>query len=208
MIAKAIRFCESIACFALDFPRTTCVFRTPFCTNCYNVKMDRMYGEAMLRRDRFNLEAWQECKPEDWKHLFDSKRTRQTSRFRFATRGEALYSEASLNKIVDIALLMPHIQFWVPTRGWRNSLRRAQAVKLMLPMPNIKVMASIDPTNTPEEVQSLKDEGWSTMFYGDNTAIEGRRLCPKTWEKRHGCCATCVGGCFATERVDIHLKRH
>lgn len=208
-ISKAIRFCKDIGCFALDFPKFTCAFRTEFCNaNCYNIKMHRMYGDAMVKRDQFNLDAWATCTVQEFVDSLTKKRTRQINRFRFATRGEVFYSSQNIQKIRDIAQAMPDTIFWVPTRAWRNSMRRAEIMAVLFPMKNVRVMASIDPSNSLDEVSALKADGWSTIFFGDNDATNNRVKCEKTWCHVKGACANCENGCFNSERVDIHLKQH
>lgn len=208
-IKQAIRFCKSIGCFALDFPKFTCAFRTEFCNQkCYNIKMYRMYGEDMVNRDHANLQAWNDCTVQDFVDALSGKRTRQVKRFRFATRGEAFYSAQNVLKIAEIAKALPETIFWIPTRAWRNAVRRAEIMAHLFPLKNVRVMASLDPTNSPAEIDSLKADNWSTIFYGDDTAIDGRTKCIKTWNHAEGACAKCKTGCFKTGRVDVHLKEH
>lgn len=206
---KAIRFCRDIGCFALDFPKFTCAFRTDFCNEkCYNVKLRRMYGDAMANRDHTNLEAWNNCTVDDFINALSGKRTRQVKRFRFATRGEALYSSQNIRKISEIAKAIPDTIFWIPTRAWRNSIRRAEIMAILFPLKNMRVMASLDPSNSPAEIALLKADGWSTIFFGDNEQTTNRIKCTKTWGHVKGACATCKIGCFNKKRVDIHLKEH
>ena len=37
-----------------------------------------------------------------------------------------------------------------------------------MPLPNIAVNASLDPSNTKDEWQSLIDSNWNIMFFGDD----------------------------------------
>jgi len=83
--------------------------------------------------------------------------------------------------------------------------------------PNLRVLASIDPSNTDEEIRDLETLGVSTMFYGDNEALNtetgGKRFkCPKTWggpNTKKGACGWCKKGCFRNDKpVHVHLKQH
>jgi hypothetical protein len=79
--------------------------------------------------------------------------------------------------------------------------------------PNLRLLASTDPTTTEEEYESLVVEGWSTMFYGDPSGPavpSGQKVfaCPKTFKKLKEHCAICKGGCFSAKQVHVHLKQH
>jgi len=76
-------------------------------------------------------------------------------------------------------------------------------------VPNARVLASLDPSNTPEEIADISGK-WSTMFFGDDTpeAMSNRYACPKTHHHATGHCAKCLKGCFGKGRVDVHLKQH
>jgi hypothetical protein len=113
-----------------------------------------------------------------------------------------------VSKIKRIAEAVPGTLFWIPTRAWRDDALRALVQTVLFRIPNIRLCASLDPTNTPGEIDSLKQDGWSTLYFGDNADTAGRMLCPKTWEHAKGACATCANGCFSAARVDVHLKKH
>jgi len=83
----------------------------------------------------------------------------------------------------------------------------------MFPIKNIKVQASIDPSNSKEEVNSLIKKGWSTMFYGNDRMHPfvskcDTIKCEKTWKKEKGHCAVCKNGCFNKKQSHIWLKKH
>lgn len=124
------------------------------------------------------------------------------------TRGEAFKTMGDIDKVAEIARANPGTLFWVPTRAWRSLAHRAKIERILFPIRNIRVQASLDPSNTPEEMESLTATGWSTMFFGDDTATEGRMLCPKTHKGRKGACATCRGGCFSPAQTHVHLLKH
>lgn len=208
-IASAIRFCKDIGMFCVDFPMHTCVYRTQFCNaNCYNRKVYRIHDTdgRVSKRDKANWQAWQECTVQEFVAALSHKRTRQTSRFRFGTRGEPLHDLASILKIRAIALAMPETIFWIPTRSWRVPVMREIVNKQLRTLPNVRVMASIDPSNTTTELEQL--DGWSTMYFGDNAKTENRVKCDKTWNHTKAACATCDQGCFTTNLVHIHLRKH
>jgi hypothetical protein len=167
-----------------------------------------MYGDAMVKRDQFNLDAWANCTVQEFVDCLTGKHTRQIKRFRFATRGEVFYSSKNILKIRDIANAMPETIFWIPTRAWRNPMRRAEIMAVLFPLKNVRIMASVDPSNSLDEIAALKADSWSTIFFGDNDATDNRIKCSKTWDHVKGACANCQHGCFNSERVDIHLKQH
>ena len=127
-------------------------------------------------------------------------------RIRLCSRGEPFSIEEDVDKIYDILMKNPKILFWIPTRAWRGPLRGK--VKRMIAIENARICASIDCSNTQREIDGLIEEGWSTMFFGDDTAINNRFLCPKTWNKQKKECYSCQKGCFSRQRVDVHLKKH
>lgn len=206
---KAIRWCADIGCFALDFPKTTCCYRTAYCNaNCYNRKVYRMFKDKIVKRDAANYLSWLTSTPEDWKNALADKRTRQTDRFRFATRGETLMNSTDVDRVINVVQQLPETLFWIPTRAWRNPALRSEIVQRLFPLANIRLCASLDPSNSQDEIDSLKAEGWSTLYYGDDSATEGRIKCQKTWNHEKGACATCVVGCFSQDRTDVHLRKH
>lgn len=209
-IAKAIRFCNDIGMFCLDFPMETCVFRTQFCNaNCYNRKVYYIHDTdgRVTKRDKQNNTAWKECTVEEFVEAFSRKRTRQTKRFRFGTRGEPLNNIHNIFKIRAIALAMPETIFWIPTRAWRSPLLRDIIERQLMTLPNVRVMASVDPSNSIIELAQIQGR-WSTMFFGDNKQTAGRVRCVKTWDHSKAACATCDQGCFTTELIHVHLRKH
>jgi hypothetical protein len=103
----------------------------------------------------------------------------------------------------------PNTLFLAPTRAWRNPDFRAKLHPSKRP-DNLRVMASVDPSNTKDEVDSLVAEGWSTMFFGDdnNHPAKNNHKCPKTWEHKKGECAYCENGCWSDKPVNVWLKKH
>ena len=114
----------------------------------------------------------------------------------------------------------PDIIWWLPTRAWRNAELRDLVQRYLMPLPNLALNASLDPTNTENEIRLLTADGWSTMFYGDDTreysptmrGMERMFKCPKTHKKLKNHCGICKGGCFGLtsigRRTDVHLSQH
>jgi hypothetical protein len=158
-----------------------------------------------------NEKYWEKLNPdilhEELSHIRVSN-----NRIRFMARGEAFETEQDVLKVKKLMETTPEYLFWIPTRAWRSSVIRSLIEKEILPLPNSRVMASLDITNTKEEIQKLKNNNWSTMFFGDNNDTEDRVICPKTWSGKgkkatHRQCRTC-NLCFSSERIDVHLKKH
>ena len=116
------------------------------------------------------------------------------------TRGEAIKDVSDIGRVLDICKANPERLVWVPTRAWRNPLLRALIEGALFDVPNLAILASIDPETTDHEPELIAS-GWNTMFYGDDSpqATEGRFLCPKTWRDIKGACGTCKAGCFALD---------
>lgn len=217
-IESTIRWCEDIGMYAYDrsIPES-CIHATAFCkTNCYNDKLYKIYP-AMHGKDVKNEAYWAEIDGARVARDLSRKR-KQTARVRLMTRGEAFSTFNDVERVRNIAThnltTNPETLFWIPTRGWRNPLLRVQIERLVSEFENLRILASMDPTNTAEEWADLKASGWSTMFFGDDamrTTPAGDKmfLCPKTHGHVKGACAVCKRGCFrADKRVDVHLSQH
>ena len=211
------RFCSDIGMLSIDRPiPSSCVHKTAYCdAKCYNVKLYKMY-KAMRTKDVRSEAAWNTNIGTDWRSIFDRKR-RDTSRIRLMTRGEAFSNLGDVRRVRDMALANPERTFWIPTRGWRHALVRAAIESLSGELDNVAILASLDPSNTEEEIEGLIAAGWSTMFFGNDsetpTAKHARPFkCPKTWGDVHGACVKCVNGCFKPvtkgQRVDVWLSEH
>lgn len=204
---NTIRHCKDIGMFALDRPESSCKWATSYCAKyCYNRKLYAAFGHAMRPKDKLNEEAWQTITGEAVAETLNRKR-KDTSRFRLMTRGEAFETVNDISRVRSIITANPDRLVWLPTRAWRGHLRSLIEQHIM-PLPNVRLMASIDPSNTPEEIADLTTSGWSTMFFGDDNATEGRFLCPKTHDHQNGHCLTCENGCFSADQVHVHLKSH
>lgn len=224
-VRDLLRWCEDIGMFATDRPindipgtgvEGSCVHATDFCKgSCYNVKLYTMYPNMVERDVRLENE-WRGVSGAAVAKALERKR-KQTKRARFMTRGEAFKDYADVERVRRILDATPETLWWCPTRAWRNPLLRIMVEQLAREFSNFVPLASMDPTNTPEEWNDLKASGWSTMFFGDDDMREtpnGDRmfLCPKTHKGMKGHCSVCKAGCFAKatlgRRVDVHLSSH
>lgn len=209
-----MRYCKDLGMWATDRDiKKSCNWRTPFCKNCYNMKLFKVY-KNMVTKDVRNEDFWAALDGDMFSTMFAKKRTGLTmERFRFQTRGETFAEVSDVDKVVDILEKNQNIVFWIPTRAWRNPELKSLIETKIFPLKNARVLASLDPTNTKAEWKMVKEDGWSTMFYGDNDMVKNpngdfSHLCSKTFFGEKAACATCKGGCFEEKRVDIHMKQH
>ena len=236
---NTLRWCSDIGMWSLDrpindIPNTnitgSCVNRTSFCdVTCYNLKLYRMFP-AMLTKDIRNEEFWQSL-PTTRRHTYGNpsleslrkkfkNSRRQTKRVRLMTRGEGIKDKSDVQRVRILCEEFPDIIWWLPTRAWRNAELRDLVQRYLMPLPNLALNASLDPTNTENEIRLLTADGWSTMFYGDDTreysptmrGMERMFKCPKTHKKLKNHCGICKGGCFSLtsidRRTDVHLSQH
>lgn len=198
-----LAYCDDLDLYCLDRPRR-CPWRTVFCTHpehgCYGAKMEKAWP---------TWRTWLQKADFLWT-LLTASAFNGLSRMRICRVGEPIESIEDIIRITDWANGNPECLFWMPTRSWRNKTLR-QALKTL--PENVKVLASIDPSNTEAEVQSLVREGFSTMFYGNDSRHPlGNRAsvtkCKKTWEHETGRCSRCDEGCFSDKRSDVWLKFH
>jgi hypothetical protein len=214
------RWVEDIGMPAVDRPISeTCIHATEFCrATCYNNKLMQAFPR-IHEKDVRNEEFWQQLDGDQLRAILGRSRNFQQmgqKRFRLMTRGEPFKDFADVNKVRDLALKNPDVLFWIPTRAWRHPLLRLYIERQVKELHNVRLLASMDPSNTPEEWEDVKLSGWSTMFYGaDDMTVtpNGDRmfLCPKTHKKLKGHCGICKAGCFKPQskgRVDVHLSRH
>ena len=204
-----IRFCKDIGMYVLDRPReTSCVHKTKYCAaTCYNSKLEKAFPN-IHPRDIKNEEFWKNTDAGDMAKLL-SRRTKGNKRIRLCSRGEAFADNFDVWKVFSWVLINNDWTWWIPTRAWRNNNLRTFIEQNLLYLPNVRIMASIDPTNTQEEIESLLADGWSLLYYGTDEGpanINGWAKCPKTFEGIKGHCAVCNTGCF--DYHDVILKRH
>lgn len=208
-VKSEMRYCEDIGMFSIDRPLTTCLWRTKFCKeNCYNGKLYKLY-KNMITKDQRNEPYWQSLDGESLSSEL-SRKKKQTKRFRLMTRGEGITNITDIDKIIDICNKNQSVQFWLPTRAWRNKELKLVIENKLFKIKNLFILASIDPSNNKTEIKGLINSGWSTMFFGDDekSPIADSFLCPKTWGHKKGHCSKCKSGCFSKKQVHIWLKNH
>lgn len=212
-MVTSLRWCADIGMFAYDrsIPKS-CVHATPFCkVHCFNDKLYKYYP-GMHGKDILNESYWRDISGARVRTDLAGKRTRQTKRVRLMTRGEGISTHGDINRVRRIAEGNPDTIFWLPSRAWRDDTLCARIVAELFPVPNLRVLASLDPSNSAEEIESLARDGFSTMFFGDDSelATAGRFKCPKTHSHAKGHCAVCSTrkGCFSRAPVHVHLKEH
>lgn len=202
-----MRFCYDIGMFTIDRSRNSCVWKTSFCSkNCYNSKLYKVYHHTMIPRDIINDIEWNELNGIKLKNILKKKK-KPYNRIRLMSRGEAFSNHNDILKVDDILNENENIIFWIPTRAWRGCLYK-ELVELKIKYKNARILASIDPSTNDNDIKNLKDDGWSTMFFGDNDKTYGMYKCPKTWQHEKGYCYICEDGCFNNKRVDVHLRKH
>ncbi len=204
-----IRFCTDIGLFTMDRSPISCKWRTIYCSkHCYNNKLYCAFAKGMRAKDARNDAYWDNYfYGKDIAGALDRKH-KPTKRFRLMTRGEAISTTEDIPKIIDLLKTNRDRLIMIPTRAWRNATLRQLVRIIGKAFKNVRFLASIDPSNTGEEINGLIDEGWSTIFFGDDSRVYGRFQCPKTWKHKKGHCSVCRKGCFSKDRVDIHLKQH
>lgn len=215
-ITDTMRFCDDIGMFAIDrsIPES-CVHQTEFCKReCFNDKLYKLYP-AMETKDVKNEIAWKAISKQsaiEFRNKLKRAR-RQTNRVRLMTRGEAFSDYADVERVRILLVHNPDSVFWIPTRAWRNPVIWSMVQSTIAPLPNARIHCSLDPTNDADETSWIDTMGYSTMYFGDDTETDSRFKCPKTWQTRKGSrkreyCSSCIKGCFADFKVDVHLKKH
>jgi hypothetical protein len=167
---------------------------------------------ARLALERRLRSEWEELTPERFGELL-RRRKHPTDRIRFAAAGEALATPADVTRVESIIRAFPSIRFWIPTRAWRSPILRDLIRGRLMTLRNAKVLGSVDPSNTTEEINGLASDAWSLMYFGNDSPEKGSVFagwyrCPKTWQHRHGFCRVCSRGCFREGQVHVHLKKH
>ena len=224
------RWCDDIGMYAMDRPindvpdyreghegeilaKGSCDHRTDYCNEtCYNIKLYRIY-KHMLTKDVRNEVAWQAVNAKAVAKQLKRKR-KQVLRVRGCTRGENIKDLSDIFRWREIALETPETTWWIPSRVWRNPTLNLMTRRWLSNLPNVRVDASLDPSNTKEEWEQVELEGWNIMFYGDNelthSPYSGKRMfkCPKTWKGLKDHCNKCKGGCLSDTQSITSLKEH
>lgn len=206
-----MRHCTDLGLFAIDKPMSSCKHRTAYCKkSCYNRKFFRQYRHTMKPFERTLRSEWRALTGVAVAAELSRKR-KPTDRVRLCTRGEPFSTLADIIKVRDILLATPATKWWIPTRAWRDPILAAFIDAMIRPLPNAYVQASMDPSNSMQDWQNVKDLGWPVMFFGDDHATQtplGDALarCPKTWEHTKASCSTCTL-CF-DGASNVHLRKH
>ena len=220
-----IRFVDEIGLYAFSRGCGTCKWQTDWCRRyCYSQKFHRV-NPNLVEIDQSDNAFWRGADSDQIVAAIHAANNYEyPKRFRFSVRGEIWLKCDDVEKVMLILLQMPDTLVWIPTRAWQDADMRGLIERLILPMPNARVVASTDPTTPAEADQDLRQSGWSTIFAGIND--NGNQLlldehggtteprtcgafrCPKTWERVPGHCAVCEDGCFSKGPVSIHFRQH
>ncbi|MBO8085914.1 MAG: hypothetical protein J7D61_07730 [Marichromatium sp.] len=213
-LGTVARWTTDIGMLAIDRSREdSCRHASEFCRKtCFNAKLERAFGHSISAKDRQNDEAWYGNDVASLAAKIRRMRN-QTARARLMTRGESFRGFDDIARVRAILEATPDTVWWIPSRAWKRPVLWAAVVEMASAYPNARLMASIDPSDAPEMVRALEDAGYSTMFYGDDSATTTaggarRFLCPKTHKGLKGHCGICKAGCFSTKPVHVHLKQH
>jgi len=186
----------------------TCVFATPFCrVKCYKWKAYHAWRHNLIPRDLKNQTAWEALDGESFGEWLRS-RVKPVDRFRFCSRGEPFAGPEDVDRVADVVACNPSVLFWIPTRAWHCGDMRQRILRQVRALPNARVQASVDPSDSSADIRSLDRGGWSTMYFGrdGNDGRRSRTMCRKTWfhDVR---CSSC-GVCFDARQKHVHLKQH
>jgi hypothetical protein len=224
-MAERIRYVKDIGMYAFSRGCQTCKWQTEWCRRyCYNQKFYRV-NPKLEGIDKEDNDFWRGSdSAEIVSAIHKANNYEYPERFRFAVRGEIWLKRDDVEKVMLIIQQMPGTLVWIPTRAWRDYDMREWIGEMILPLPNARVVASLDPTNSRTQQDALLRLGWSVIFAGvnedgnqlllseDGGTTEGRLCgafrCPKTWSHANGHCAVCEDGCFSKGPSLIHLKRH
>lgn len=200
---KLIQVCDELGIAYLDREKS-CPHKTYFCArHCYYNKFFR-YPSTQKYLGKAGA-LWE---------LMPSSAFAGHDRVRLCKVGDPFSALEDIERIFGWARENPDTLFKAPTRAWRNpeirsALERARADKRV--PKNLRILASLDPSNTKEEIELLHAAGWSTMFFGDDVEHPLNKKivkCPKTWEHKKGACKQCANGCFGAKQAHVWLKKH
>ena len=223
-MSSPIRYTEEIGMYSFSRGRVACRWQTEWCTkNCYAAKFYRL-GWSKDEYDVAYNSYWRGVESDQFvSDVLKANNHGIPARFRFAVCGEIWAKPSDVEKVYLIMYQMPETLFWIPTRAWHDGNMAEAIERLILPMDNARVLASVDPDTTEDEFVWLRHRNWSMVFAGDNSDPNQMLLapggtqekltarmhrCEKTWDQLSGRCATCEQGCFAPGSVRVHLKQH
>jgi hypothetical protein len=219
MAEHPIHLIPDMGIMRVDRSFNSCKHCTSFCVQkCYARRLTRIYDKmnhdrvtgSLDRAENYYQVSSVETIAADIVKKLDRTRNGNPFRFRWCAMGEPFVTTGDINKIRAIAKLTPAVQHWIPTRAWRKTALRTLIERGIMQEDNVRVLASVDPSNTKRELASIGR--WRTMFFGDNDRhplSDHAFKCPKTFN--HGgpiTCKNCEGGCFNNTTRHIHLKKH
>lgn len=202
---------SDIGMFCIDRPRNSCKYKTAFCKkHCYNEKLNKVFKfENKPSEQRFERQ-WQSITGSVVFKTLSTKRN-FTDRIRLMSRGEALKNSSDYDRINDICSANQDKLVWLPTRAWIDTKNIPAIKKLIADNKNLRLLCSIDPSNTAKQVKTIIDNHLSSMFFGNDTISKFHGLnftkCIKTWQHVNGACQTC-NLCFGSNIIHVHLKKH
>lgn len=223
-VPMRIKIYVDIGMLAIDRDiRTSCLWRTSFCAkHCYNRALE-IVRPSIKKAGPTDELFWEELDGELLHKMLHSESFKDAcgrlgktpafmrARMRLATRGEAFAVPSDVHKVADICLENPSTTFWVTTRCWIDRTMARTVEKGLLGIPNIRVLASLDPSHSARQWNRAYDLGWNTIFFGDDDfedPVVERYLCPKTWDHKASYCRICRNGCFKKGPVHVHLAVH
>ena len=200
------KYVRDIGVHAVDRDMGSCIYATPWCQRyCYALKFYRGCFPAMATFDDKLKASWSLLNDTTFTKWLKGEK-KPVTRFRFCTRGEPFVNEDDVAKIREIVEAHPEIEFWIPTRAWRDKTMRGKIPASLAHLKNAHVQASIDPSTRKIDVAWLKRNKWPIMSVARTDTPPTITKCPKTWQKIKGHCAVCDKGCFSG--ADVSLKQH
>jgi len=200
---------ETINLWTINRPRTTCKWSTKYCQRfCYNKRVERVFAHSVKSRDIINEKIWQDLTGSQLHERLSHIRT--IKRIRLMTRGEAFTNLTDVLKVKNLCRYNTDWTFIIPTRAWRNKHLKHLIEMHIQSLPNARLYASIDPSNTLLEINDLIISGWSTAFFGEQSLdfMPNPIKCPKTFNKQVEIkCSNC-NICFDPTRKDVQFKKH
>ena len=209
-----IRKNNDINLFSIDRDKISCIHKSEYCLKyCYNNKLYKIF-KLMNTADIKNEYYWHNGNiASDIKKHFQR---RKTKRIRFMSRGECFKNMSDVYKVKNILENNKDIVFHIPTRAWRDKdLYILITNELHNKFNNVRIFASIDPSNTIEELKIASKFCTGTMFFGnnekhplqDNCKIS---RCPKTWNKTKTVTCKNCNFCYNSKKQNLHiwLKKH
>jgi hypothetical protein len=100
----------------------------------------------MYDKDIRNDRLWEKLDGDLMKRILETKNL-PTNRIRICTRGEPIADSGDIEKLRDIAKKNAEYLFWAPTRAWHDPDLRARIARELLPIENLRILCSTDPSD-------------------------------------------------------------